>query len=120
MSMWSMVRVQSTLNIEFLPLTEPLLVANLVLKIFELQFSNSCRLGHGYRGYYIAENGEHRWYDLYRAIGDAFAQAGLATSGAEPSPFSDEETGRYLGSFVGACIRRQKLQSNEVNLGYVP
>ena len=75
-----MVRVQSTLNIEFLPLTEPLLVANLVLKIFELQFSNSCRLGHGYRGYYIAENGEHRWYDLSRTIGNAFVRAGLATS----------------------------------------
>ena len=95
-------------------------MANLVLKIFELQFSNSCRLGHGYRGYYIAENGEHRWCDLSRTIGNAFVQAGLATSGVEPSPFRDEETGRYLGSFVGACIHRQKLRSNGFNLGYVP
>jgi len=29
------------------------------------------RAGHGREGFYFVENGEHRWYDLSKAIGEA-------------------------------------------------
>lgn len=52
---------------------------------------------HGIRGYYFGENGEHSWYDISRAVGEAMVELGL-TKDPEPTAFSDEELVKYFGS----------------------
>lgn len=47
-------------------------------------------IGHGREGYYFGENGEHRLYDISKAIGESLVQLGKSTS-AEPTTFSQQE-----------------------------
>ena len=53
--------------------------------------------GHGWEGFYFGENGEHSWYQISRAIGEAMVALGLATD-PEPTTFSTEELIAYFGS----------------------
>jgi len=53
-------------------------------------------LAHGREGYYFAENGEHTYYDLTKAIGSALVKLGKATS-PEPTTFTEDEIKKYFG-----------------------
>ncbi|KAH9945011.1 NAD(P)-binding protein [Epithele typhae] len=46
--------------------------------------------GHGWEGFYFAENGEHNWYQIARAIGEAMLDLRL-TDNAEPTSFKAPE-----------------------------
>ncbi|KAI9061683.1 NAD-P-binding protein [Trametes sanguinea] len=52
-------------------------------------------IGHGKEGYYFAENGEHRLYDVAKQIGQVLKDFGLADT-EEPSTFTQEELDKYF------------------------
>ncbi|KAI0358736.1 NAD-P-binding protein [Trametes cingulata] len=52
-------------------------------------------VGHGKEGYYFAENGEHKLYEVAKAIGVALKEFGLADTD-EPSSFTKEELDNYF------------------------
>ena len=53
--------------------------------------------GHGWEGFYFGENGEHSWYQISRAIGEAMVALGLTTD-PEPTAFTTDELVKYFGS----------------------
>ncbi|KAF9530876.1 hypothetical protein CPB83DRAFT_809745 [Crepidotus variabilis] len=53
-------------------------------------------IGHGREGYYFAENGEHSFYEVARAIGEVLVSLGIS-SNPEPTTFTREELSKYLG-----------------------
>lgn len=55
------------------------------------------KVGHGVDGYYFGENGEHPWYDISKAIGEAMVERGLSKTD-EPTTFTDEELVKYSRS----------------------
>lgn len=79
--------------------TEKTTVVDLYILLFDAVLTNPENVGHGREGYFFVENGEFRWYDLSKAIGEALVEAGLAKS-SEPTSFSDEELIKYAGSMV--------------------
>ena len=65
--------------------------------LFDTVTSNPAKAGHGWEGLYFAENGEHEWMDISRAIGQASVELGFADN-AEPTAFTMEELVKYWGS----------------------
>lgn len=57
------------------------------------------KVGHGEEGYYYGENGEHTWYSISRAIGEALVSFGISKD-PEPTSFTDDELIKYYGSLV--------------------
>ena len=72
-------------------------MADLYVVLFDNIVSHPDKTGHGWEGFYFGENGEHSWYQISRAIGDAFVALGVAAE-AEPTSFTSEELVRLLGS----------------------
>ncbi|KAI0360218.1 NAD-P-binding protein [Trametes cingulata] len=72
-------------------------VADLYITLFDSIVSNPDKTGHGWEGFYFGENGEHSWYQISRAIGDALVELGVS-SDPEPTPFTVEELVKYFGS----------------------
>ncbi|KAH9895219.1 NAD-P-binding protein [Cubamyces lactineus] len=71
---------------------------NDVAHLYEVLWNNvlSCKdIGHGKEGYYFAENGEHKLYDVAKRIGVVLKDFGLANT-EEPSTFSKEELDKYF------------------------
>lgn len=52
-------------------------------------------IGHGKEGYYFAENGEHKLYDVAQRMGAVLKDLGLADTD-EPSTFTQEELDKYF------------------------
>lgn len=81
-----------------------------VAHLYEVLWNNvlSCKaIGHGKEGYYFAENGEHKLYDVAKRIGVVLKDFGLANT-EEPSTFSQEELDKY---FYGARSPLASFQS---------
>ncbi|KAI0737098.1 NAD(P)-binding protein [Daedaleopsis nitida] len=77
-------------------------VAQLYIVLFDAIISNPDKTGHGWEGFYFGENGEHSWYDISKAIGEAFVELGISAPGeAEPTPFTVDELVKYWGSENG-------------------
>src|SRR5579863_1963234 len=57
---------------------------------------------HGRDGYYIAENGEYRLYDLAKAYSQALYDLGKGKS-PEPTPFTADEAQKYFG-VIGSSL----------------
>ncbi|KAL7278981.1 hypothetical protein ACG7TL_006813 [Trametes sanguinea] len=72
-------------------------VAELYMLLFDSAMNDPENTGHGWEGFYFGENGEHSWYQISRAIGEALVELGI-TDDPEPEPFSREELIRYYGS----------------------
>ncbi|KAI0326560.1 NAD-P-binding protein [Cubamyces sp. BRFM 1775] len=71
---------------------------NDVVHLYEVLWNHvlACKdIGHGKEGYYFAENGEHKLYDVARRIGAVLKDFGLADT-EEPSMFSQEELDKYF------------------------
>ncbi|KAH9929443.1 uncharacterized protein B0H18DRAFT_211618 [Fomitopsis serialis] len=71
--------------------------------------ANPQSAGHGWEGYYFAENGHISYYEIGKAIGQALVDLGFADN-AEPTPFTDDELVNYwgsvfLGNFGGSTCR---------------
>lgn len=81
---------------DYSPLTTKLLiVADLYIVIFNSVLSGSDNAPHGHAGYYFAENGEHRLYDVSAAVARAVFDLGKGKS-ATPTAFSEEEMAEYF------------------------
>ncbi|KAI0661778.1 NAD-P-binding protein [Cubamyces menziesii] len=72
-------------------------VADLYIVLFDSIVSNPDKTGHGWEGFYFGENGEHSWYQISRAIGEALVELGISQD-PEPTAFSREELIKYFGS----------------------
>ncbi|KAI8980053.1 NAD-P-binding protein [Trametes punicea] len=72
-------------------------IADLYITLFDAIVTNPDKIGHGWEGFYFGENGEHSWYQISRAIGEAFVELGIC-SDPEPTTFSTEELIKYFGS----------------------
>ncbi|KAI0661419.1 NAD-P-binding protein [Cubamyces menziesii] len=69
-----------------------------VVHLYEVLWNNVLsreEIGHGTEGYYFAENGEHKLYDVARRIGAVLKDLSLADTD-EPSTFSQEELDKYF------------------------
>ncbi|CDO74489.1 hypothetical protein BN946_scf184979.g44 [Trametes cinnabarina] len=72
-------------------------VADLYIVLFDSIVSKPAQTGHGWDGFYFGENGEHTWYQISRAIGEAFVELGISKD-PEPTSFSKDELVKYFGS----------------------
>ncbi|EMD33971.1 hypothetical protein CERSUDRAFT_67591 [Gelatoporia subvermispora B] len=72
-------------------------VADLYIVLYDAIATDPDAVGHGREGYYFAENGEHTWMDLGKAIGRALVEVGVSESD-EPTTFEREELIKYFGS----------------------
>ncbi|KAI0635600.1 NAD-P-binding protein [Trametes polyzona] len=71
--------------------------ADLYIQLFDSFRSDPDNTGHGWEGFYFGENGEHSWYQISRAIGEALVALGISED-AEPTPFTTEELVKYFRS----------------------
>ncbi|KAI0701895.1 NAD-P-binding protein [Cerioporus squamosus] len=71
--------------------------ANLCIAVFDAMYRDPSSIGHGWNGFYFGENGEHSWYQISKAIGDALVRLGISDN-PEPTPFTSEELVKYFGS----------------------
>ncbi|RPD82719.1 NAD-P-binding protein [Lentinus tigrinus ALCF2SS1-7] len=72
-------------------------IADLYVVLYDTIVANPENVGHGWEGLFFGENGEHSWYQISKAIGEAMVTLGICT-GPEPTPFTKEETEKYFGS----------------------
>ena len=72
-------------------------VADLYIVLFDSIVAKPEETGHGWEGFYFGENGEHSWYQISRAIGEAMVALGLSSE-AEPTTFSTAELIKYFGN----------------------
>ena len=70
-------------------------VADLYIVLYNSIVSNPAT-GHGREGIYFGENGEHTFYDMGKAIGEALMTAGKVDN-PEPTTFTKEEIDKYFG-----------------------
>ena len=70
-------------------------VADLYIILYNSIVSNPAT-GHGREGIYFGENGEHTFYDMGKAIGEALMTAGKVDN-PEPTTFTKEEIDKYFG-----------------------
>ena len=70
-------------------------VADLYIILYNSIVSNPAT-GHGREGIYFGENGEHTFYDMGKAIGEALMIAGKVDN-PEPTAFTKEEIDKYFG-----------------------
>ena len=73
--------------------------ADLFIILYDAIITNHDKVGHGEDGFYFGENGEHPWYDISKAIGQALVKRGLSKSD-EPTAFSEDELVQYFGDLV--------------------
>ncbi|KAI0327641.1 NAD-P-binding protein [Cubamyces sp. BRFM 1775] len=72
-------------------------VADLYVLLLDAVLRDPTTVGHGWEGFYFGENGEHSWYEVQRAIGEALVRRGISED-PEPTPFTMEELVKYFGS----------------------
>ncbi|KAI1796987.1 NAD(P)-binding protein [Ganoderma leucocontextum] len=84
-------------------------LSDLYMVLFDNIVKNPDKTGHGWQGFYYAENGEHEWLDISKAIGQAMHELGL-TDNPEPTEFTVDELKKYfgyeeLGWYFGSNVR---------------
>ena len=99
-----------------------LAVADLYIVLYDALVANPEKVGHGWEGIFYGENGEHSWYQISRAIGDALVKLGLCDE-AEPTAFIREELVKYFGGeqwgwYNGANLRCRANRA--LSLGWKP
>ena len=90
--------------------------------LFNNIMNNPDKVGHGWQGFYFAENGEHRWLDISKAIGQAMFELKL-TENPEPTEFTVAELTHYFGNdvmgwYYGSNVRARGDRSRQ--LGWKP
>ncbi|KAL0566873.1 hypothetical protein V5O48_015125 [Marasmius crinis-equi] len=95
-------------------------LADLYSVLLDSTLKNPEKTGHGRDGFYFGVAGEHRLYDLGKAVGDALVSLGIAKT-PEPTTFTHEEIGQYFwGSpyILGSNVRCQANRS--ISIGWNP
>ncbi|KAK1224082.1 hypothetical protein PQX77_008412 [Marasmius sp. AFHP31] len=90
-------------------------LADLYSALYDSITKNPEKTGHGREGFYFGASGEHRLYDVGKAIGEALVQFGIAKS-PEPTTFTKEEIDRYFGgsAYLGSNSRCRANRSRSV------
>ena len=99
-----------------------LAVADLYIVLYDALVADPEKVGHGWEGIFYGENGEHSWYQISKAIGEAMVALGLTTD-PEPTPFAVEEYVKYFGSEIMALYHgtNSRCRSNRARaLGWKP
>ncbi|EIM92601.1 NAD-P-binding protein, partial [Stereum hirsutum FP-91666 SS1] len=92
-------------------------VADLYILIFDSAIKDT-KTPHGREGFYFGETGEHKLYDVCKAIAVALYEAGKSKT-AEPVTFTDEECQKYFGgTWLGTNARAVSEQGKK--LGWKP
>ncbi|CAL1702855.1 unnamed protein product [Somion occarium] len=78
-------------------------LTDLYMILLETLLAEPEKAGHGSEGYYFAENGEHTWCELSRAIGVALRQLGISKN-IEPTSLNEEEVAKYGGTLGGYAL----------------
>ncbi|KAK7044261.1 hypothetical protein VNI00_007983 [Paramarasmius palmivorus] len=88
------------------PNVDILELADLYSILYDTIINSPEKAGHGREGYYFGASGEHRLYDVSRAIGEAFVELGISDN-AEPTTFTPEEIDKYFNgsSYLGSNSR---------------
>jgi hypothetical protein len=68
----------------------------LYIILLDKTISNPDNAPHGREGFYFGANGEHKLYDLCKAIARALVDVGKGKDG-EPTTFTEEEFVQYIG-----------------------
>jgi nucleoside-diphosphate-sugar epimerase len=78
--------------------------AELFAVLLDNILKNSDVAGHGWNGFYFADNGHFTYVDLAREIGSALAKLGKVRE-ASPTTYTKEELGKYFGgvSALSGC-----------------
>ncbi|PIL35407.1 hypothetical protein GSI_02133 [Ganoderma sinense ZZ0214-1] len=97
-------------------------LAELYMVVFDNVMENPNKVGHGWQGFYFAENGEHRWLDISNSVGQAMFELQL-TENPEPTSFTVEELKKYfeyeeMGWYFGSNVRARGDRGRE--LGWAP
>ncbi|RPD82721.1 NAD-P-binding protein [Lentinus tigrinus ALCF2SS1-7] len=71
-------------------------IADLYIVLFDAIVANPEAVGHGWEGVFYGENGEHSWYQISKAIGEAFVALGISNDD-EPTSFTLEDFEKYFG-----------------------
>ncbi|KDR76268.1 hypothetical protein GALMADRAFT_247574 [Galerina marginata CBS 339.88] len=87
-------------------------IADLYVVLFDAIRSNPDSTGHGRKGFYFGENGEHTLYQVGKAIAEDLVALGKATN-PEPSTFTDDEIKLYFqgSTFWGTNSRSRANRS---------
>ena len=74
-------------------------VADFYIVLLDALLADADKVPHGREGFYILENGEHTWYEVGKALAQAFVELGLQKS-PEPTTLTGEEIDKYIGNTV--------------------
>ncbi|KAG7089748.1 hypothetical protein E1B28_011402 [Marasmius oreades] len=77
------------------PNVDILELADLYSILYDSATKNPDQTGHGREGFYFGVNGEHRLYDVGKAIGEALVDLGI-TKTPEPTTFTQQEIEKYF------------------------
>ena len=64
--------------------------------LYDAIVNNPDKVGHGWEGFYFEENGEHNWYQVGKAVGEALVNLGVSAD-SEPTPFTSQELAKCWG-----------------------
>ncbi|KAL0564751.1 hypothetical protein V5O48_017289, partial [Marasmius crinis-equi] len=89
--------------------------ADLYNILYDSIVKNPSKTGHGREGFYFGANGEHRLYDVSKAVGEALVDLGISES-PEPTTFTKEELDKYFGGsdYLGSNSRCRANRSKSV------
>ncbi|KAK7044260.1 hypothetical protein VNI00_007982 [Paramarasmius palmivorus] len=81
-------------------------LADLYSILYDTIINNPGKAGHGHDGFYFGASGEHKLYDVSKAVGDALVELGVADN-AEPTTFTSEEIDKYFSgsNYLGSNSR---------------
>jgi len=90
-------------------------VADLFVVLFNSIVSNPEKTGHGREGIYFGENGEHKLYDVSKAVAQVLFDLGKGKS-PEPTTFTKEDIDKYFGgsSYLGSNSRCRGNRSRSI------
>ncbi|KAG7089749.1 hypothetical protein E1B28_011403 [Marasmius oreades] len=90
-------------------------LADLYSVLYDSIVQNPDQTGHGREGFYFGASGEHRLYDIGKALGEALVELGISSS-AEPTTFSQLELDKYFrgSAYLGSNSRCKANRSRSV------
>jgi len=95
-------------------------VADLYILLLARVLQEPDKVPHGREGFYFAENGEHTFYEVSKAIGEGLVAIGKSPD-AEPSSFSKEEIDKYFSGNTMAFGTNCRVRANRSRaLGWKP
>ncbi|KAJ7635022.1 NAD-binding protein [Roridomyces roridus] len=93
-------------------------LADLYMALYDSITSNPST-GHGVNGYYFGENGEHSFYDLAKAVGEALVALGKSDD-REPTTYSQAELDQYFGGSTVLGSNSRCVATHSRSIGWKP